>query len=114
MALMRRVLQELEAVQLIPNPTNLDIWIICSCTKLPIDAAQIPLAIPHIGFDLTHEKMCLALSARGQIYIQEIRNEAMRIADRDRIYLPGINYACPYYNTSNHIPLPVAAPAAED
>ena len=114
MALMRRVLQELEAVLLTPNPTNLDIWITCCCTKLPIPHAQIPLGIPHIGFDLSNERLCLALSANGETYMQNIKNEAMRIADREHIYLPEINYACPYYNALKNIPLPVAVPAVED
>ena len=115
MALMRRVIQELENVLRIPNPTNLDIWIQCSCTRLPIAQAQIPAGIPHIGFDLSNERLCLALSANGESYMQNIKNEAMRIADREHIYLPEINYACPYYNAlQNNAPLPVAVPAAED
>ena len=115
MALMRRVFQELEAVLMTPNPTNLDIWITCCCTRLPIPQAQIPAGIPHIGFDLSNERLCLALSANGETYMQNIKNEAMRIADREHIYLPEINYACPYYNAlQNNIPPPVAVPAAED
>ena len=113
MALIRRVLRELEAVLIMPNPTNLDIWIICSCTNLPLDAAQTPLAIAHIGLDLTHENMCLALSARGQNYLQQIKKEAMRIAERDRIYLSQIHYAC-HYHALHNLPLPFATPVAED
>ena len=86
MALMRRVIQELENVLRTPNPTNLDIWIQCSCTRLPIAQAQIPAGIPHIGFDLSYERLCLALSANGEIYMQNIKNEAKRIADREHIF----------------------------
>ena len=120
MALIRRVVQELENVLRIPNPTNLNIWIQCSCKQLPIAQAQIPAGgIPYIAFDLSHERICLALSAKGESYMEKIKNEARRISYTEGIYLPEINYACPYYNgllnnLGNNIPPPVVVPAAED
>ena len=117
---MRRVIQELENVLRISNPSNLDVWIQCSCTRLPIAQAQIPAGgIPYIDLDLSHERICLALSANSESYMENIKNAAMRIAHTEQIYLPDINYACPYYNAlqnniQNNIPPPVVVPAAED
>ena len=120
MALMTRVIEELENVLMIPNPINLDVWITCSCSRLPIAQAQIPAGgIPYIEFDLSHERICLALSANSESYMKKIKDAAMRIAHTEQIYLPDINYACPYYNAlQNNIQInivpPVVVPAAED
>ena len=75
---------------------------------------------PLIEFDLSNERICLALSANSESYMQKIKDAAMRIAHTEQIYLPDINYACPYYNAlqnnlqNNIPPPPVVVPAAED
>ena len=103
------------------TPSNFDVWIKCSCTRLPMAQAQIPAGgIPYIGLDLSHERICLALSANSESYMENIKNAAMRIAQTEQIYLPDINYACPFYNAlqnnlqNNNPPPPVVVPAAED
>ena len=123
MALMAHVIQELQNVLMIPNPTNLDVYIKCSCTRLPIAQQQIPAGgIPYIELDLSNERICLALSANSETYMQRIKDAATRIAHADNIYLPDINYGCPYYNAiQNNLQIdivppvvPAAVPAAED
>ena len=61
------------------------------------------LAIPHIALDLREERICLALSARGQNYLQQMRTEAITIVEGDNIYVPQIQYACPFFNALNNI-----------
>ena len=81
---------------------------------MPLEGANVALTIPHIALDLREERICLALSARGQNYLQQMRTEAITIAERDNKYVPQIQYACPFFYALNNIQLPVAAPAAED
>ena len=114
MALMNRVLQALRNTMETPNPTNLDVWVHCSCQHMPLNGANVPVDIPHIPLDLTREKRCLALSARGEQYLQQLRSEAIAIAERSNIYVPQILYACPFHNALHNIKIPFAAPAAED
>ena len=47
MSLMNRVLQKLRDVLKIPNPTEMDIWIICECGNLGLDGGNVVLDIPH-------------------------------------------------------------------
>ena len=114
MALMARVLTELQNILLIPNLTNLDIWIKCSCTHLPIAQQQIPAGgIPYIELDLSNEGICLALSARSETYMNRIKEAATRITHADNIYLPEIKYGCPYYNAmQNNLQINIVPPAA--
>ena len=79
MALMAHVIQELQNVLMIPNPTNLDVYIKCSCTRLPIAQQQIPAGgIPYIELDLSNERICLALSANSESYMQRIKDASKR------------------------------------
>ena len=79
---MNRVIQELRATMEIPNPNNLDLWIRCSCENLRLEGANVQVENPHLDIDLRQEGRCLELAARGQDYLNQIRDPA--IADRHK------------------------------
>ena len=74
----------------------------------------MPVEIPHIKIDLRTETRCLALSARGRQYLQQMRAEVIAIAESRNISVPKILHVCPFYNALNNIEMPFAAAAAED
>ena len=96
------------------NSANLDIWVLCSFSHLPLNNVNWVLNFPHIPLDLRDEGKCLALSARSETYMQRMQTEALTICERDHNYVPQINYSCHFYKALNGIQLPVFVPAAED
>ena len=66
MAYLKRVQEKLESVIKYAEDTELNIFIMRSCTNLQMPAAQVRIAISHISLDLRHESLCLAFSKKGE------------------------------------------------
>ena len=114
MSLLNMILQKLRELLQEPNPNQLDVYVICDCQDLSLNGNMGEIGIPHLALDFRPQKKCLAMYAKRDFYMVEIKKEARAIAMRDEIFLPNIYYACRFYNEIKGIQLPQPVPVAED
>ena len=96
MSVMNRILIKLHKILKQENPSELDIYVICDCQVLPLNRNTGEIGIPHNTLDLRAEG-CLALGAKSQFYLKEMRRETSAIM-RNEIFVPQIFYACRFYH----------------
>ena len=108
------ILQKLRELLQEPNPNQLDVYVICDCQDLSLNGNMGDIGIPHLALDIRPQKKCLAMSAKSDFYMAEMKKEARAIAMRDEIFRPNIYYVCRFYNEIKGIQLPQPVPVAED
>ena len=118
---LRRILERLRMLLNRENPNELNIKVYCDC----LDMAGHPQLLnwPHLALDLS-EFGCIAMSRGSDRYLENmvvVIHETIRA--RGQLFLPEIDYACPYRQAlldnlaaaaQNNLPPPPPPPPAED